>query len=219
MKKVNPTPEKAIKMSEPMVFQIQNVSDEKKEWFLFGFNHFNKKRNFGNDNDVRVTSVTGIPYDHFVNNTVNEKFVIGLMRFQSLVKKNLQTEIFHHKYNIFRGTYKRKELNLGIMMDAYQQQTDIIDMRKNWKITPKTHLSGTVQPNSTIIVSIYPIMKGSDLPRISGKNVAPVIIQTIKSIPDKKTIGAKKVAVKKPIVKKAVVKKAVAKKVVSNKNK
>ncbi len=218
MKKATPTPEKP-RMSEPMVFQIQNVSDEKKEWFLFGFNHFNKKRNFGNDNDVRVTSLTGIPYDHFVNNTVNEKFVIGFMRFQSLVRKNLQTEIFHHKYNIFRGTYKRKEHNLGVCMDAYQQQTDIIDIRRGWKITPKTHLSGTVQPNSTIVVSIYPTMKGGNLPRISGNNVAPVIIQTIKATPDKKIVGAKKVAVKKPIVKKAVVKKAVAKKVVSNKNK
>ena len=194
------SPEKP-KVSEPMIFQIQNVSDEKKEWFLFGFNHFSKKCNFGNDNDVRVTSLTGTPYDHFINNTANEQFVIGLMRFSSSVRRNLETEIFHHKYNLFRGTYKRKELNLAICMDAYQSQTDIVDIRNNWKITQKTHLSGTIKPNSTIIVSIYPIMKGSNLPRISGKNVAPVIIQTTQAIKNKLTKPTIKKAVKKAVVK------------------
>jgi hypothetical protein len=193
-------------MSEPMVIQIQNVSDEKKEWFLFGFNSFNNKRNFGNDDDVRVTSITGTSYDHFVNNTASEKFVIGFMRFQSLTRKNIQTEIFHHKHCPFRATYKRKERNLAIFLDAYQQQSDIVDMgRCGWKISQKTHLSGTIQPNSTIIVSIYPLMKGSEIPKISGRNLAPVIIQTAKVIPNKS--GAIKTKVKKAIIKKAVAKK------------
>ena len=123
------------------------------------------------------------------------------MRFQSSVIRNIQTEIFHHKYNLFRGTYKRKEFNLAICMDAYQQQANIVDIRKNWKITRKTHLSGTIQPNSIIIITIFPIMKGSDLPRISGKNVAPVIIQTTQAIKNKLTKPTIKKAVKKAVVK------------------
>ena len=101
--------ERKIDYSQPMVIQVQNVSDEKKEYVIFGFNHFNKKKNYGNDPDVRVTSVTGCTYDDYINNTSSKEFRIGKMRFASTTKKNIQTELFHHKYNVFRGTYKRKE--------------------------------------------------------------------------------------------------------------
>jgi hypothetical protein len=44
-------------------------------------------------------------------------------------------------------------------------------------------------------------MKGSDLPRVSGKNVAPVIIQTTQAIKNKLTKPTIKKAVKKAVVK------------------
>lgn len=174
-------PNKEEKISHPMVVQIRNNSEDKKEWVLFGFNQFNKKRNFGNKYDVKVTSLTEISYENYFNNTAKEEFRIGKMRFQSSTKKNIQTTICHHKTNIFRGTYKRKELNLAIMMDAYQQQNDLVDVTKQWKIAQNSHISGIIQPNSTLVVTLFPICKGTKIPRISGKNASPVIIQTTKT--------------------------------------
>lgn len=187
-------PNKEEKISHPMVVQIRNNSEDKKEWRLFGFNEFNKKRNFGNKYDVKVTSLTEIPYENYFNNTAKEEFRIGKMRFQSSTKKNIQTTICHHKTDIFRGTYKRKELNLAIMMDAYQQQNDIVDVTKQWKIAQNRHISGIIQPNSTLVVTLFPICKGTKIPHLSGKNMAPVIIQTVQPI---KLPTTKKTPIKK----------------------
>ena len=82
------------------------------------------------------------------------------------------------------------------MRDAYQQQADIIDVTKSVTIDGNTEVSFTLVANATLTISMFPVAVlsgkaelngGVDLnraraPRLSGKNVAPVIIQTSQDV-------------------------------------
>ncbi len=168
--------------SSPMVIAIRNFTDEKQEYNLFGFNKFSKKENYGNPQNIEVKALTGASYDEYVNNTCGKSLETHKFRFQSSNRKNIQGHFFHHNYDVGKGIYVRKEINLAIMMDAYQQQCDIIDVTLNWELSSSNYLSGIIQPESTLVVSIYTIYEGMKTPRLSGKNVSPVIIQTTQDV-------------------------------------
>ncbi len=185
--------------SEPIVISIQNLNGTKQKWNLFGFNKFNGKKRLGNEEHVEISGLGSLDYSEIFNNTSGKKILIGRWRISTNLQKNLHQQIFKHSMNI-NGHYSRKPINLGVMIDSYQFQSNIIDMTSKWKITGERHLSGTIEPNSTIVISLYPQIKGKKIPRLSGKNVAPVIIQT--SVFNKKPVSTKKkVAVKKSTVK------------------
>jgi len=169
----------------PLVVEIKNTSDEKREWVLFGFNQFNQKPNFGNSEDIKITTLDGIDYSSYFNSTSKEDYIIGKSRYYSSEKKNIKAKVFYHENNIFNGTYTRKQLDLSILMDAYQQQGDIIDFTKIFNMSASHHLSGTVQPNSTLCITFYPRKENSKIPRTSGLNCAPVIIHSVSSIKTK----------------------------------
>jgi hypothetical protein len=87
-------------------------------------------------------------------------------------------------------------LNLSIARDAYQQQNDILDVTKPVTIDGNSYITFTLLAGVTLVISMFPIevlsgkakLNGGVLdnraraPRLSGKNVAPVIIQTSQSV-------------------------------------
>lgn len=199
---------KKINYSEPFVIYIQNTSEQEKEWVIFGFNKFNTTKNFGNPEGIIITSPTSSGYESYFNSFSNLKKKLDKLRIQSSTAKNLQGIIYHHKYNLIKGVYTRRELKLSVMLDAYQFQSTVLDIRKTWGMSANKHLSGTIAPHSTIVLSIYFIEKGMDTPRISGHNLSPVIIKTCvqPSKNNKPKTPLKKASIKRP-AKKVITKK------------
>lgn len=186
------------RISTPKVFFIENNSDEKKEFVLFGFNEFNGAKNFGNDVDVKIKSLTEFKYQNYFNNTSSRSFKIGKLRIQSATQKNLQKELYFHTNNLSESVYTKKWLNLAFQKDAYQFAGDILDINSDWEITNQTYLSGHIEPRTNIIISIYAISEEKEqleVPRISGKLSSPIIIQQVKPVKVSKTAN-KKVATK-----------------------
>ena len=82
------------------------------------------------------------------------------------------------------------------MRDAYQQQSDILDVTKPLTIDGNTFITFTLLANTTLVISMFPIsvvsgkavlnggqsLNRARAPRLSGRNVAPVIIQTTQDV-------------------------------------
>jgi hypothetical protein len=82
------------------------------------------------------------------------------------------------------------------MRDAYQQQSDILDVTKPVTVDGNTYVTFTLIASTTLTISMFPVAVLSGkaklnggaydntarAPRLSGKNVAPVIIQTTQSV-------------------------------------
>jgi hypothetical protein len=78
------------------------------------------------------------------------------------------------------------------MLDAYQQQSTILDVTKPVTIDGNTYISFTLKASATFTISMFPVnvisskavlnggksLNTARAPRLSAKNVSPVIIQT-----------------------------------------
>jgi hypothetical protein len=78
------------------------------------------------------------------------------------------------------------------MRDAYQFQNDILDISKTITVDGNTQITFPLLPLTDLVISMFPVSVlsskavlngGTSLnkavaPRLSGKNVAPVIINT-----------------------------------------
>jgi hypothetical protein len=85
---------------------------------------------------------------------------------------------------------------LSIARDAYQQQNDILDVAKPVTVDANSYISFTLLAGVTIVISMFPVevmspkaklnggnqLNTARAPRLSGKNVAPVIIQTSQAV-------------------------------------
>lgn len=181
--------------SVPFIIRIENTSNETQNWILFGSNKFLSIDNFGNNPSVKVSnySTEHTTYSAILQEFSSSEMKIGLMRFQSEKTSNLTQVISHHKVNnnagFFDVCYEQRNLSLAIMWDAYQMQSGIVDARAEILINNKTHLSGTIEAKSVILITLFPVEMVSERitnkkfskPRISGVNVAPVIIHQVKS--------------------------------------
>lgn len=161
---------------------------------LFGYNDNFDLPNFGNTTNT-VTNLQGGTYARLLAQSNNKFFKIGKWRFQSANLAQLQQtlQLTHVDGN---GKQYTTPLNLSIMRDAYQQQPDIIDVTRPVTVDGNTSITFLLLPLATLVVSMFPVsvisgkaeLNGGALlnraraPRLSGKNVAPVIIQTTQDV-------------------------------------
>jgi hypothetical protein len=87
-------------------------------------------------------------------------------------------------------------LNLSIARDAYQQQSDILDVTKPVTVDGNTYITFALAGSAVFVISMFPVevmsskaalnggrsLNMARAPRLSGKNVAPVIIQTAQAV-------------------------------------
>jgi hypothetical protein len=85
---------------------------------------------------------------------------------------------------------------LAIARDAYQQQNNILDVTKPITVDGNTYLTFSVYANTVLTIAMFPVevfsqkaalnggrsLNMAEAPRLSGKNVAPVIIQTAQAV-------------------------------------
>jgi hypothetical protein len=188
----------AMQVSDPYVISYQNTTAGNVTAILFGYNDYFNVTNYGNPTAVVITNVqtgTTAGYGRMIAQSNNKFFKIGKWRFQSTVSSQLQVtlNIYHVDAN---GKQYITPLNLSIMRDAYQQQSDIIDVTKQVTVDGNTYVTFPLIASQTLTISMFPIevisgkaklnggtsLNSAIAPRLSGKNVAPVIIQTSQNV-------------------------------------
>lgn len=185
------TPAKSLAVSDPYVLQYVNTTTTDVTAYLFGFNDYAFATNNGNPAAVVITSLQGGTYGRLLAQSNSKNFKIGKWRFQSSTSSQLQQTL---QINHVDGNGKQYSipLNLSIARDAYQQQNDILDVSKPVTVDGNTYITFTLKASATFVISMFPIsvlsgkaeLNGGNVlntavaPRLSGKNVAPVIIQT-----------------------------------------
>ena len=187
-------PNASSAVSDPYVIQYLETTGAATPAVIFGYNDFSVVANFGNTTNT-VTNLQGGTYARLLAQSNNKFFKIGKWRFQSANLAQLQQtlQLTHVDGN---GKQYTTPLNLSIMRDAYQQQPDIIDVTRPVTVDGNTSITFTLLANATLVVSMFPVsvisgkaeLNGGVLlnraraPRLSGKNVAPVIIQTTQDV-------------------------------------
>ncbi len=184
-----------VGVSDPYVIQYENPTGGDLTAILFGYNDYFGATNYGNPAAIVITNLQGGTYGRLIAQSNNKFFKIGKWRFQSATSSQLQQtlQLTHVDAN---GKQYTTPLNLSIMRDAYQQQNDIIDVTKPLTIDGNTFITFTLKAGATLVISMFPVsvlsgkaelnggafMNNARAPRLSGKNVAPVIIQTTQDV-------------------------------------
>lgn len=184
-------------VSDPYVLQYQNTTTDNVTAYVFGFNLYQSVTNYNNPTAVVITNLQNstVGYAGLINQSNNKPFKIGKWRFQSSTASQLtQTVTINHIDG--NGKQYSVPLNLSIMRDAYQQQSDILDVVKPVTVDANTYLTFTLIASATVTIAMFPVsivspkaelnggraMNRAVAPRLSGRNVAPVIIQTSQGV-------------------------------------
>jgi hypothetical protein len=184
-----------VGISDPYVISYQNTTSSNVTAILFGYNDYFGSTNYGNPTAVVITNLQGGTYGRLIAQSNNKFFKIGKWRFQSTVPSQLQQTLTINHVDA-NGKQYSTPLNLSIMRDAYQQQSDILDVTKPVTVDGNTYVTFTLIGSTTLTISMFPVAVLSGkaklnggaydntarAPRLSGKNVAPVIIQTTQSV-------------------------------------
>lgn len=182
-------------MSDPYVIQYQNTSTNDVTAILFGYNDNFGQPNFGNPASVVISNLQGGTYQRLLAQSQSKEFKVGKWRFQSATASQLQQTLAINHVDA-NGKQYSIPLNLSIMKDAYQFQNDILDVTKPLTTDGNTYVSFTLKASTTFVISIFPVsvisakaelnggksFNTATAPRLSGKNVAPVIIQTSQEV-------------------------------------
>jgi hypothetical protein len=179
-------------VSDPYVLSFENTAITTTTAILFGYNLYYPDPLGGNAGTTTITNLQGgTSYIGFVAQTATKPLKVGKWRFQSsnLTQLSQTLTITHFDAN---GKQYSTPLNLSIMRDAYQFQSDILDITKMVVVDSNTVITFPLLPTTTMVISIFPVavlsskavlnggqsLNTAIAPRLSGKNVAPVIINT-----------------------------------------
>jgi hypothetical protein len=188
-------PNAASAVSDPYVIEYINTGAIDVQAILFGYNDYFGAANYGNPGAVTINNLQGGTYGRLIAQSNNKFFKIGKWRFQSASASQLsQTLTLNHVDA--NGKQYSTPLNLSIMRDAYQQQNDILDVTKPVTVDGNTYITFTLKALTSLVISMFPVsvisgkaklnggvtLNKAKAPRLSGKNVAPVIIQTTQDV-------------------------------------
>ena len=191
----------AMPVSDPYVISYQNTTASQATGYLFGFNDYFGASNFGSGTALFIQTLQGGTYNRLIAQTQNKPLRVGKWRFQasstssSNVTSQLAITVTINQVDA-NGKQYSVPLNLAIMRDAYQFQSDILDVTRPVTVDGNTFLQFVVLGLTTFVISVFPIdivsakarLNGGNsinkarAPRLSGKNVAPVIIQTTQGV-------------------------------------
>lgn len=181
--------------SDPYVLSYENTTTNDVTAVLFGYNDVFGATNFGNPSAVVIVNEQGGTYGRLVSQSQNKAFKIGKWRFQSSSTAQLQITVTI-KHTDANGKQYTTPMNLSVLKDAYQFQSDVLDITKPITVDGNTQLSFTLKASTTLVISMFPVavlsekaklngghtLNSARAPRLSGKNVAPVVIQTTQNV-------------------------------------
>lgn len=182
-------------VSEPYVLQYFNSTASDVSAILFGFNDYFGSTNYGNPTAAVITNLQGGSYGRLVAQTQNKPFKIGKWRFICTTASQL-TQTLTINFVDGNGNVAQRPFNLSVERDSYQQQSDILDVTKPLTVDGNTYITFTLKASATLTIVMYPVILISQkaklngghgqymakAPRLSGRNAAPVIIQTSQGV-------------------------------------
>lgn len=188
-------PNASATVSQPYVVQLTNTIASDVQAVLFGYNDYSGSTNYGNPATTTITTLQGGTYNRLFTQSQNKAFKIGKWRFQSSTSSQIQQTVTINHVDANGNTYT-SPLNLSVEKDAYQQQSDFVDVVRPVTVDGNTYLTFTLIASATIVISMYPIevlsskaklnggaqLNRARAPRLSGRNVAPVIIKTSQGV-------------------------------------
>ncbi len=182
-------------VSDPYVVSYTNSTSGTLTAVLFGYNDNFGSATYGNPVGITIANLQGGTYGRLLAQSNNKNFVIGKWRFQCSTAAQLsQTLSLNHVDG--NGKQYSTPLNLSIMRDAYQQQSDILDVTKSITIDGNTYITFPLLAGAVLTIAMFPTsvlsgkaqlsgnrsLQSARAPRLSGKNVSPVIIQTTQGV-------------------------------------
>jgi hypothetical protein len=181
----------ADNVSDPYVIQYANSTLGTLTAVLYGYNNNFQSTTFGNPVGITVTNLQGSSYLALLGQTATKPLKIGKWRFQSSSASQLSQTLTISHFDA-NGKQYSTPLNLSIMRDAYQFQSDILDITKVIVVDGNTQITFPLLASTTLVISMFPVavlsskavlnggmsLNTAIAPRLSGKNVAPVIINT-----------------------------------------
>jgi len=184
-----------VPVSDPYVIQYANGLTSNVTAYMFGYNSFWGSTNYGNNTSVTITNLQGTTYSTLLAQSNNKPFKIGKLRFQSSTASQLTQTVSITHVDANGKTYS-KPLNLSILKDAYQFQSDILDINQIITVDANTYLSFTLIASATLVIAVFPVqiisskaelnggkaLNNAKAPRLSAKNAAPIIIQTTQGV-------------------------------------
>ncbi len=185
-------------VSAPYVIQYQNTTASDVTAIFMGFNDYAFATNNGNPTAVVITNLQGGTYGRLLSQSNNKNFVIGKWRFtasgSNITSQLTQTLTLNHVDA--NGVVTQVPINMSVLKDLFQFSTDSIDVTRRVTFDGNTFITFTLKASCTLAIAAYPTIVlsgkavlngGSNVntataPRLSGKNVAPVIIQTTQDV-------------------------------------
>lgn len=197
-------------MSEPYIITYTNTNTASSATCIFmGFNdYYNVTATggslstgqgvYGNPISVGVLNNqtgTASGYGRLIAQSQAKVFKVGKWRFTS-TDANMLTITLTINFVDANGNTTTKPFNISVLKDLYQQITTAVDVTKPINFDGNTFLTFTLNAGSSFQIAAFPvvIISGKSVlnggrnvnraraPRLSGKNVAPVIIQTSQSV-------------------------------------
>ena len=185
-------------VAAPYVIQYANTTTNDVTAIFMGYNDYSGSTNYGNPTAVVLTNLQGGTYGRLINQSSNKNFVIGKWRFTasgSNVDSQL-TQTLTVNHVDANGIATTVPIAMSVLKDLFQYSTNAIDVTRRITFDANTFLTFTLKASCTLAIAAYPTVVlsgkavlngGSNVnrataPRLSGGNVAPVIIQTSQDV-------------------------------------
>jgi hypothetical protein len=185
-------------VSAPYVIQYQNTTASDITCIFMGFNDYFGSTNYGNPAAAVITNLQGGTYGRLIAQSNNTNFVVGKWRFTasgSNVDSQL-TQTLNINHVNANGIVTTVPIAMSVLKDLFQFSTNSIDVTRRVTFDGNTYMTFTLKASCTLAIAAYPVavMSGKSVlnggsqlnkataPRLSGGNVAPVIIQTSQDV-------------------------------------
>jgi hypothetical protein len=138
----------------PIIISIKNPTTEEKKWVLFGTNVFLHEDNFGSDEEVIIVNEGLYSYQSILQDLSSKRISVGLLRIMTDVKANFAQKISFQKIcNSMKSSFAEY---ISEYINPLQFQSDICETTCNLILDKENFISGTIKPNSKMVLSFYP---------------------------------------------------------------
>lgn len=151
----------AVKMyqADPYQIIVRNTTDSVLTAVIFGRNRNLSKTRFGNPRGIEISvGQPGVEYVELLQESAETPFATQFIRIESENRIQL-TKFITITEKGANGKLFRRQINMQQYRSAYQQQDNLLDVPINERVNGKTCWETQVEPNTTVIYTIFPSYK------------------------------------------------------------
>jgi hypothetical protein len=148
--------------NQPFIIHIQNTTDDDIENVSLFFANNQNDKNFDDDgnyvkNGLIISSgIAGVTYNQMVKSTISEKINAGFFYIKSM---NIKQILLSFRLRIHSSNGNLATKTIVPTFDPYQQQTNIVGVKKSFVIDSTTEiLLKKVYANTNLMFYVYPVI-------------------------------------------------------------